>query len=143
PGIGFCGQLLPPGRSELIELGAAVVFRISPLGGNQPLRLQAVQRRIQGTLIDLEHVSRHLLDSLRDVPPVSRAGLEGFQHQQVERPLQQVDLLLSHPFSSRQSTREKCTKASCRLSTRRPAVLPRPSNADAPQTALVSYSPVV
>ena len=56
---GFFGrQLLSAGRGQLIVLGALIVFRDLPFGGDPPLSLEAVQRRIERSPLDSQLVVR-------------------------------------------------------------------------------------
>jgi hypothetical protein len=52
--------------------------------------LEAVQRRIERSLLDREHVAGELQDALRDAPSVKRLARERLEDQQVERALEQV-----------------------------------------------------
>ena len=51
-----------PARVSAVVARPAVVDRVAPLRGDQPLELQALQRRIERSLFDVEHVVRHLAD---------------------------------------------------------------------------------
>src|SRR5258705_12739585 len=51
----FLGELLSTALRQLIKLCLAVVLRVAPLGSDQALLLETVQRWIQRSLIDLEH----------------------------------------------------------------------------------------
>jgi hypothetical protein len=50
--------------------------------------LEAVQRGVQGALVDLKHLLRDLLDPLGDGPTMHGAYLESSQNQEVERPFE-------------------------------------------------------
>ena len=54
---------------------------------------QTMQRGIERPLLHLQHVVGRLLDGLRDRVAVRGAGEEGFENQEVERALQQLDAL--------------------------------------------------
>src|SRR5436309_15164032 len=74
-------QLVPPARLDLellatlggqvVELRAAIVLRRSLIEGNPPTLDQAVQRRIERTLLHLQHMIRAVLDRLGNRLPVS------------------------------------------------------------------------
>ena len=56
PGGRVIRELPPAGAGEFIELRLPIVVTRPPLGGDQPLPLQAVQRRVERPLGDL-HLS--------------------------------------------------------------------------------------
>src|SRR4051812_52258 len=90
PCRGFFDELFLAGGSELVEACAPVVLRRSP-GRFEPAAFdQAVERRIERSLIDLEHAARELLDALADSPAVHRFERDGFEDEEVEGPLQDV-----------------------------------------------------
>src|ERR1041384_7782480 len=70
PGADFAGELFASGGGEGVELGAAVVLGRAPLGVEQAAILEAVQRGVEGALVDLEDAARDLLDALADPPAV-------------------------------------------------------------------------
>src|SRR5687767_6336111 len=98
---------------QRVIAGAAVVCGDLPLGSNQVLPFEPVQRRIERALPQLEHALRPLFDALGDAPPVHRLELERLEHQHVERALQEV-AFVGHvvPFDRR----KKCNLSSFRLS---------------------------
>jgi protein involved in polysaccharide export with SLBB domain len=53
--------------------------------------LEAVQRRIQRTLLDLQRVAGQLLDTQQDSVAVQRSERDGLQDEEVERALQEFD----------------------------------------------------
>src|SRR6476661_1193603 len=57
---------------ELIELRLPVVFGRTPFRRDQTLLFEPVQRRVERSLIHLQHVFRQLLDALRDTPSMHR-----------------------------------------------------------------------
>ena len=71
-------------RSQRIEFGAAIVFRLSPFGLNPPLLLEAMQSGIKRALIDLQHLLGHLTDALRDPPAVHGLQSKRLEDQQVQ-----------------------------------------------------------
>src|SRR5438270_2497491 len=96
PTCGFVAELPLPGFRQLVELCLPVVFRRSPLRVDPAAILEAVERRIERALIDLQHVARDLLDPLRDAPAVHRLERERLENQHVERALQDVVRLDGH-----------------------------------------------
>jgi len=74
-------------RRKMVKLGFAAGLCILPLSGEESPVLQAVQRRIERALLDLQNVTGDLLDSLRDGVAVNRAQQDHFQDQQVQRSL--------------------------------------------------------
>ena len=80
-------------RRELIVSREAVVLRRLPVRRDPPALLEAVQGRIEGPLLNLEHVFRLALDGLGYGVAVSRPRSQRPQDQQVERALQQFDPL--------------------------------------------------
>ena len=81
---------------QLVELRLAVVLRGSPLGLDQALLLQPVERRVERALLDFQYVVGELVQAHGDAVAVVRPGAEALQDEQVERALQQVDLSDSH-----------------------------------------------
>ena len=55
-----------------------------------PCRAQAVQGRVERSLVDLEHAAGPLLDALGDAPSVHGLDLERLEHEHVERALKHV-----------------------------------------------------
>ena len=96
-------QLPPAGARQRVEARAAVVRGDVPLGLNQTLPLQPVERRIERALPELQHALGPLLNPLGDAPPVHRLELQRPEHEHVERALQEISLFLGHvaPFNRR------------------------------------------
>ena len=68
------------------------LFSETPFVERDPASLdQPVQRRIQRSLLDLQHVFRSALDGFGNRMPVRRPGPQRLQDQQVERALQELD----------------------------------------------------
>src|SRR5262249_31368378 len=59
-----------------IELGAKIVLRHAPFGGNPPLPLDPVERRVERALFHAQHILRHLHDALTDAVAVQRPERE-------------------------------------------------------------------
>ena len=66
PCVTLCFELLSSGTGELIEFGATVVVRCSPLGLDPAATLKTMQCGIEGALLHPQHVARNLLDALKD-----------------------------------------------------------------------------
>src|SRR4029453_618416 len=92
---------------------APVVLGELPLGSNQALTLETVERRIERALPELEDALGPLLDPLRDAPSVHRLELHGLEDEHVEGALEDVSAI-SHasPFDRQ----KKSTRGSLRLS---------------------------
>ena len=90
PLAGFHRQLPASGRREPVVLGPPAQLRDGPLGFDPALVLEAMERRVERALIDLQDVLRDLLDALRDRPAVQRVGLQRPEDEQVERARQKV-----------------------------------------------------
>ena len=94
-------QLVPPAGLDLelfaafggqvIELGAPVVLRRAVVEGNPPTLNQAMQRRVQRSLLHLQHVVRATLDGLGNRMSVGGSEPQRPQDQEVQRALQQLD----------------------------------------------------
>src|SRR5580765_1587409 len=87
------------GLRQLVELRVSPRIRLTPLRRDEPLLLEAMQRRIQRTLRDLQDILRHLLDALRDRPAMLRLGGQGLENQEVQCPLDEVGRL-AHDYGS-------------------------------------------
>jgi len=72
-------------RRQRIELRAAIVLRILPLGLNPALVLQTMQSGVQRALLNLQHAFGDLHNALRYRPPVHRLQRKRLQNQQVKR----------------------------------------------------------
>ena len=88
PVLRFFGKLFSSGLGELIELRLAVVLGVAPLGVDQPLLLEPVQRRVERALVDLQDVFGNLVDPQCDAPPVHGDRGQCLEDQEVERPLE-------------------------------------------------------
>src|SRR5262249_2662339 len=87
PRLTLDGQLLPPGRGQLVILGPPVVLRRSPLRSDPSTRFEPVESRVERPVVDAQDVFGDNLDALRDLVTVSRLDLEHLQNDQVEGPL--------------------------------------------------------
>ena len=98
-----CSWRRPAGVRPVV-LRLALVLGLAPLAGDEALVLEAVQRRIEGPLLDFQAVFGNLLDAQQDAVAVQRAERDGFQNQHVERALHQIGLL-AHSSPPRLSRR--------------------------------------
>src|SRR5580765_8274110 len=99
PVSGFDLELLAAGARERIELRAAIVLARPPLGAHPAFLLELVQRRVEGSVADLEDVGGQLLESLPDRPPVHRLEREHLEDEEVQRALHEV-VRLAHGVRS-------------------------------------------
>src|SRR5262249_29799539 len=65
-------QSLPPGGSQAVESGLALVFAFAPVRCDQALMLQTVECGIEGTLSDLQGILRNLLNPQEHAITVQR-----------------------------------------------------------------------
>src|SRR5262249_18491227 len=89
-------ELFEAARRELVEARAAVVLRRAPASFDQPLALEAAERRIQRAVVHVEHALGYDLNGLREIPAVRRPRAQQTKDDQVERALQQVGLARAH-----------------------------------------------
>ena len=104
PVLALFGQLAAAGPRQPVVLGLAVVLGRVPLGSIQPACFETMERGIERALIDLQHVSRDLLDALRDAPAVHRLERQRLQDEHVERALEEILFLTSHVRIVRSAT---------------------------------------
>src|SRR5690242_16053160 len=90
PGFGFRPKVAAPGAGERIELGAAIVLRASPLGRDQAIVLELVERRIQRSVAHLQRVGGDVTEAMADRPSVHRLQREHLEHEHVERALNEI-----------------------------------------------------
>ncbi len=81
---GFHRQLPAPGGREPVVLGPPAQLRDSPFGFDPALMLEAMERRVERALVDLQDILRDLLDPLRNRPAMERLGLQRAQDEQVK-----------------------------------------------------------
>ena len=87
PTVLFHGELFAAGAGQRVELRLAAGFRLFPFGLQPPLLFQPVERRIERSLVDLDHRAGDLLQPLRDAVAVRGLEREDLQNQHVERAL--------------------------------------------------------
>src|SRR5690348_18434886 len=79
-------ELLPAGRRERVETGAAVVLRRAPLAADVAVEQESLQRGVQRALTNLEDLTRDLAQSLRNPVAVHRPALKRAEDEEIERP---------------------------------------------------------
>ncbi len=95
PLLGFGLELTAAGLRQLIELRAAAVLGFTPRGAEPAGFFEAMEGGEERSRFHLERPLGDLLDPPRHAEPVQLAGRERLQDQQIERPLQQIQLTLT------------------------------------------------
>src|SRR6267378_3236457 len=95
PFAGLHRQLPPSFGRQPVELCSPIVLRHALFRRNPSALDQPVQRRIQRSLLDLQHIIRIELNSLGNGMPMRRPQSQRPQNQQVERSLQQFNPFLA------------------------------------------------
>src|SRR4030095_3593586 len=88
-------ELLAASCRQSIELGATIVLGCALLESDPPTLDEAVQRRVQRSLLDQQHVVRTALDRLDDGMTVRGTEAQGPQDQQIESALKQRDTVFT------------------------------------------------
>src|SRR4029077_6237701 len=96
---GLLAQPPASGGGEGVELRLAIVLALPPLGGDQLLVLQPVERRIERALRNLQRLARDLADAQQHAVPMQRRQGYGLEDQHIERARKQV-CGLGHVFVS-------------------------------------------
>jgi hypothetical protein len=94
----FFRKLPVPRLRQFVELRLAIVLGAAPGRGDEALLLEAVQSRVEGPLIDLQHVAGNLLNAQRNAPPVPRSGSQRAEDQEVQSTLKEVGFLRHRAF---------------------------------------------
>ena len=92
-------QLFSSGGRNAVILRPTVVFRCTPERNDQSLIFEAVEGGIERAVLDLQNVTRRLLDRMRDRVAVRRRRANGPQNKHVQRPLHHIAGLLVFRFS--------------------------------------------
>src|SRR5512133_873495 len=99
PIAGFARQLLTSRRRERIELCAAVVIGLTPLGFDESLLLELEEGGVQSAVVELQTILARLLDAPSHAVAVQGSeDLESFENHQGERALFHVELLRHNRF---------------------------------------------
>src|ERR1700722_13640441 len=83
-------KLLPPQPGQRIKLGATIIFTRLPLSRDPTLLFQFVQRRVERSVTDLQHIAGDLLQTLADGPAIEGLQRQYFQDQHIQGPLDKV-----------------------------------------------------
>ena len=75
---------------QFVELRSPILFGPAPLALQESVPLEAMQRRIQGTLFHAQHPLRLFFDTPTDGESVQRSRPERLEHQQIHRAVQGV-----------------------------------------------------
>src|SRR5215204_1574755 len=89
-------ELRPAPRRELVELRLAIVLREPPLGLDPSPLFQPVERRVQCALFNLQLRAARLGDPARDCVSVSWTPAQRLEHEDIEGPLQQCEVVVAH-----------------------------------------------
>lgn len=89
PAFGFRIKLTTTRFGQAIVFRAAIVFRVSPEGGDPALVLHAMESGKKGAGLDDESSAGDLFNAARDAEAVHFASSEGFEDQEIEGSLQQ------------------------------------------------------
>src|SRR5437899_1755376 len=77
-------------RAQTVVFRPPVIGRLAPLGFDQPIQFQAMQRGIKRSFFDAQHFLRDLLNGLRDAVSVHGPTRERFQDKHLQRALDQL-----------------------------------------------------
>src|SRR5579872_152935 len=89
PLAAFFRELLASFGGERVEARLAIVARHAPFDGDPALGFETLESRIEGAVLDQQHVFRLLLDGARDSLPVLRSENQRTQNQQIEGSLEE------------------------------------------------------
>src|SRR5689334_11629556 len=91
PGRLLLAELTSAGRGQSIKPRAAVVLRDSPACFDTARTLETVQCLVQRRVLDLDDTAGALSNPARDSVAMHLTPLEGAQHEDVERTLEEVE----------------------------------------------------
>ena len=94
PFAGFARELLASVRGERIELRAAVVLGLPPLGLDESFLLELEEGGVQRAVVEGEAIPARLLDAAGDAVAVERAqALERLEDHEGERALPDIQFV--------------------------------------------------
>src|SRR5512144_1450103 len=85
PVCGLGVELFAAGTGEAVELRAAGVLRVTPLGVEPAGALESLEGGEERPRIDLEDAARDLFDSTRDAEAVERLEAQRLEDEHVQR----------------------------------------------------------
>ena len=94
-----CRSRALPRARQPVELHLPVAFRYPPLRIEPAASFHAVQRRVEGTLLELQLVVRRRLEPAGDAEAMEAAPAERRQDQQLHRPSQHLRVAVRHPVT--------------------------------------------
>lgn len=101
PAIVLDRELAAAGGGEAAVFRPPVVLQRPPLGPNEAVALEPMERGIQGALVELQYGARHALDVLRDAPPMHVLDAQGLEDHHVDRRLPAFVRAVGHRVSCR------------------------------------------
>src|SRR5688500_7706768 len=81
------GELRAARRRQPVVARAAVVLRRPPEGGDPAAILEAMERRVERSVLDLQHVFGSLRDGVSDGVAVRRPDRQRLEDEEIERTL--------------------------------------------------------
>src|SRR5512133_322154 len=97
PALFFLRQLLFPQRGERIEARLAILFGGAPRRTDPAFLFHSMERRVERSFLDAQHLGGHLLNLRRDRVAVHRAARrERLEHEQAESALEDIVLCFWH-----------------------------------------------
>ena len=90
PALELALELLPALARQGIELRAPAKVGFFPVGGDPSLVLEAMESRVERTLLNREHLAGQFLNAFRDRPAVQRIARDGLEDEEVEGSLQEI-----------------------------------------------------
>src|SRR6185369_1670103 len=90
PVAGLLLQPPPAAGGEAIEAGLPLVLGFPPFALDEALALEAIEGGVERALLDLEALTRDLLDAEENAVSVARAEGHGLQDEHVEGALEEV-----------------------------------------------------
>lgn len=82
-------ELAPAERGQFVETRASVVRRGAPAAGDQPALFEAIEGRVQGTLLHEDRPAGDLLDAEQHAVAVHIPQRDGLENDEVEVPREQ------------------------------------------------------
>ena len=96
PRLQLAPQLRAALRRQRVELRPSIISRRPPLGADPLLRLEPMECRVEGALLDAKHVVGRLLDPPCDSVAMNRPAADGLEDEQIKRTAQDLDGRVGH-----------------------------------------------